>query len=152
MISKTRQLPELLLGLGIIFIGLIIAQEAFFMRPGPVYAKLGPAGVPSVVAGLLIICGALVALYPRQTSADDEAKAQLSGPASIVAGLLLQVFLLERIGFIPSATLLFFLTAHGFGSRNYFRDAAIAVALAGISFAVFRYGLGLRLPLGNWFT
>ncbi len=120
------------------------------MNAGPVYAKLGPAAFPAVVAGLLAICGGLIAFRPH--AADEGGKSELTGPFSIVMGLILQVFLLERVGFIPSAALLFFLTAHGFGSRRYFRDGVIALTLALIAFIVFRYGLGLKLPTGSWFT
>jgi len=50
--------------------------------------------------------------------------------------------------FVLAATLLFVLTARGFGSRAVLRDAAIGFVLALIAFLGFTLGLGLTLPAG----
>jgi putative tricarboxylic transport membrane protein len=65
-----------------------------------------------------------------------------------LAGILAEALLLERIGFVLAAGLLFALTARGFGSTAPLRDAAIGLALALIAHLGFTYGLGLTLPAG----
>jgi putative tricarboxylic transport membrane protein len=150
--SKTRNLPELLLGFGITALGLVIAFQAFAMKAGPAYAKVGPAAIPFLVAVLMIVCGGLIAWHSRDHVNEGAETVELGGPIAIVGGLFLQVILFERAGFLITASLLFFMTAYGFGSRRHVRDAIAAVTLAVISYIVFRYGLGLNLPAGSWFS
>jgi putative tricarboxylic transport membrane protein len=150
--SGIRNLPELLLGLGIIVIGVVIAFQAAGMKAGPAYAKVGPAVIPWLVAALMTACGALISWGARTSTNEDAETSELSGPAAIVAGLFLQVVLFERAGFVATASLLFFTTAYGFGSRRYLRDITAAIMLACIAYVVFRFGLGLKLPAGRWLS
>ena len=152
MIPRIRNIPELLLGFGIIVLGLVIAFQAFTMKAGPAYANVGPAAFPWLVAALMILCGGLLAWGAQASVNPDAETAELSGPVAIVGGLFLQVILFERVGFIITASLLFFLTAYGFGSAKYLRDGIAAITLAVLAYVVFRFGLGLSLPAGNWFT
>ena len=62
--------------------------------------------------------------------------------------LLLNLVLLERAGFVISASLLFWLVARAFHSRRPARDAATAVLLSVLVYFAFTRGLGLILPLG----
>ena len=66
----------------------------------------------------------------------------------VSAGLVIQMFLLETLGWIPATTLLFIAVARAFGSRRLLIDAALGVALTAASFVMFNYGLGLNLPGG----
>jgi putative tricarboxylic transport membrane protein len=149
---KIRNLPELLLGFGIMAIGFIIAFQAAGMKAGPAYAKIGPAAFPWLVAALMVGCGALISWEARTSTNADAETSELSGPAAIVGGLFLQVLLFERAGFVVTASLLFFMTAYGFGSRRYMRDIIAAVVLAVVAYVVFRFGLGLNLPAGRLFA
>lgn len=150
MTSYSRNWPELLLGLGIIALGLVIAREAMGINVSPIYAKVGPAAFLWFSAGLLGLCGALVAWHGH-ASAPVEGH-ELYGPAVIMAGILLSVFTLEPFGFIPAAAVLFLLTAHGLGSRSWLRDLLIGIVLSAVAYFVFSRGLGLRLPAGTLFT
>lgn len=150
MTSSSRNWPELLLGLGIIAVGLVIAWEAMGINVSPIYAKVGPAAFLWFAAGLLALCGALVAWH-GQASPPAEGH-ELYGPAVIMAGLLLSVFTLEPFGFIPTAAVLFLLTAHGLGSRHWLRDLLIGIVLSAVAYLLFSRGLGLRLPAGTLFT
>ena len=150
MTSSSRNWPELLLGLGIIALGLVIAREALGISVSPIYAKVGPAAFLWFAAGLLGLCGALVAWHGHASA--PAVGHELYGPAVIMAGLLLSVFTLEPLGFIPAAAVLFLLTAHGLGSRSWLRDLLIGVALSAVAYVLFSKGLGLRLPAGALFT
>ena len=55
----------------------------------------------------------------------------------------MQLLLLESLGWIVAATLLFVAATPAFGSRRLLLDAAIGVVLTGLAFVMFNYGLGL---------
>jgi putative tricarboxylic transport membrane protein len=67
----------------------------------------------------------------------------------VSAGLIAQMLLLEWVGWIVAATILFVLTARAFMSRRLVADAALGVGLAALTFVVFSYGLDLSLPAGT---
>jgi putative tricarboxylic transport membrane protein len=79
---------------------------------------------------------------------DASREADLRPLGWILASLALAVLLLERIGFPLTATVVFALTARGFGSRRLLRDALIGVVLATATFYIFARGLGVSLPGG----
>ena len=55
---------------------------------------------------------------------------------------------IRMLGWIPVATLSFAAVAWAFGSRQIHLGLAFGLALACATFALFNYGLGLRLPSG----
>jgi putative tricarboxylic transport membrane protein len=59
------------------------------------------------------------------------------------------MLLIERIGWVLAAAILFAAVARAFQSRRPLLDAAIGLALAGLAFVVFNWGLGLSLPTGS---
>jgi putative tricarboxylic transport membrane protein len=69
--------------------------------------------------------------------------------ALVSAGLLVQMLLLEGLGWIIATTLLFVAATLAFGSRRLLLDAGIGVVLTGLAFVVFNHGLGLTLPTGT---
>lgn len=145
-----RNLPELLTGLGIIVVGIIVAIEAATIKVGPLYAKVGPAAFLWFAAGLLAVCGGVVAY--RSLNNPPDTGNELTGPAIILAGLAASTFLMEPVGFMPTATLIFVLTARGMGSTAWKRDMLIGIVLSAVAFVVFGWGLGLRLPAGAIFN
>lgn len=151
MNQTQRNWPELLLGLGIIAVGGIIALEAATIKVGPLYSKVGPGAFLWLAAGLLVLCGAIVT-YRSTAIPDNTAVTELRGPITILSGLAASVVLLEPFGFIPTATLIFATTANGLGSRRIGRDLFIGVIMSALAFAVFKWGLGLRLPIGTLFS
>ena len=78
---------------------------------------------------------------------------ELDGIAVVLVsvGLIIQIFLLETLGWIPASTILFMVVARAFGSRRLVMDAVLGVALTGLSFGLFNYGLDLNLPVGSVF-
>lgn len=150
MSTAKRNIPELLTGLGIIAVAAVIAFEAATIKVGPLYAKVGPSAFLWFSSGLLALCGAIVA-YKSLTNPPDIGN-ELTGPAVILAGLAASVYLIEPLGFIPVATLIFVLTARGMGSSAWKRDLLIGVVLSAVAYVVFAWGLGLRLPIGELFT
>ncbi|MCP6135044.1 tripartite tricarboxylate transporter TctB family protein, partial [Klebsiella pneumoniae] len=68
--------------------------------------------------------------------------------ALVSAGLIVQLLLLEMVGWIPATTLLFVAVTRAFGSRRLLTDAVIGLVLTSLAFVIFNYGLGLDLPVG----
>jgi putative tricarboxylic transport membrane protein len=149
---------EALLGLGIAALGVFIAVETSAITVSPLYAKVGPQAIPYIVAGGLTVLGLLFAGAALRAAGraagpvTDEAAAQERTDwfalAVISAGLVAEMLLIKRAGFVIGAAVLFFCVAIGFGSRRYVRDAVIAIVLALIVYVGFTRGLNLQLPAG----
>ena len=69
--------------------------------------------------------------------------------ALVSGGLLLQMFLVESLGWIIATTLLFVAATLAFRERRVLISIAIGLALTCLTYWVFNYGLGLSLPIGT---
>lgn len=139
-------------GLGLIVLAAVIAVDAARMQVPPIYSAYGPQIFPYICALALVAC-ALFLLWQTATGkpdavAGDSETPEWRGIIAISAGLLAQVVLIERLGFVLSAALLFFAVAWGFGSRRPLRDAVAALILSLVTYLVFTRLLDLQLPPG----
>jgi putative tricarboxylic transport membrane protein len=147
--GRNLRIGEAVLGGGVLALGLFIAFET--MRgTGSTNAVVGPALFPYLISAGLVIVG--VSLL-REAFAGHIAHAggmelDWIAVALVSAGLIIQMFLLETLGWIPASALLFMAVARAFGSRRLVIDAVFGIALAAASFVMFNYGLGLNLPGG----
>jgi putative tricarboxylic transport membrane protein len=151
--NPTRRfaIADLLLGLGVAAIGVFIVVETRQITVAPMYAKVGPGVIPYLVGGGLILLGLLFAAGAtrRQAPAAPPAEASDWRPLAVISiGLLAQMLLVERAGFVIAAAVLFGCVAFGFGSRRYLRDGVIAILLAIAVYIGFTRGLNLPLPAG----
>ncbi len=162
--NPESRLPEILLGLGLIALGLFFAVETTEIKVAPIYAKVGPTVFPWIAAGALIVLGVLFAIQAWRRGQHSPSPGPIPGqgypatppaPASdwralavISAALLLQVALLRSAGFIVTATILFMAVTYAFGSRQYLRNLVVAVLLAVLVYIGFTRGLNLQLPPG----
>jgi putative tricarboxylic transport membrane protein len=162
--NPESRLPEILLGIGLVALGLFFAVETTAIRVAPIYAKVGPTLFPWIVAGALIALGILFALQAWRRGQRDLSPGPVPGQgypptppappsdwralAVISAALLLQVAFLRSLGFVITAAILFMAVTYAFGSRQYLRNAIIAILLAVIVYAGFTRGLRLQLPAG----
>ena len=123
--------------------------SAFPVSPG--YARVGPRVFPALVAAGLIAIGFWLAWEAWRSQAPSDAGEPPVDWAAFVwvlGGLLREAALLERIGFVLAAALLFVMAARGFGSRRLLLDAAIGLGVAVIAYIGFTRGLGLGIPAG----
>jgi putative tricarboxylic transport membrane protein len=72
----------------------------------------------------------------------------LIGLAWFACGAILNILLIEQIGFILASTILFICTARAFESRRIIRDALIGFSLALIAYVGFDQILGYRIGSG----
>jgi putative tricarboxylic transport membrane protein len=146
---------ELAFALGVVGLGLFFAFETTAIPVTPVYSRIGPRVFPIIVSagliliGLLLVRDALAGCHLQESGATEESReTNWLALTWMSLGLALNVVLMERAGFVLASSLLFWLTARGFGSRRPLRDAAIAILLCTVVYLGFTRGLDLPLPAG----
>lgn len=165
----SRATADIALGLGIAALGALILLQTGEIRVSPVYARVGPKDIPLVVGAILATLGLALAWQgwrPRPKLVIDPPKtmdapgSKLDTPgtggdrvdwmpmAMVAAGLVQQMLLIQFLGFVLTAAILFYCVAFGFESRRYLRDAIVAIAISLVTYVGFVYLLGLNLPAG----
>ncbi|AUG01537.1 tripartite tricarboxylate transporter TctB [Pseudomonas sp. 09C 129] len=149
-------LSQLAIGLGLIAISLVLVIGALRFPPEMGFVILGAHVYPSAVAAFLGAVGLLLSYQActggfRELAAHDDETAQALpggrlGVAWVTAGLVALAVLIDLIGFVLAAGLLFACSARGFGSRRPLRDLAIGIALTLPIYWLFNAGLGVALP------
>jgi putative tricarboxylic transport membrane protein len=126
----------------------VIAWDTVNLQIGAVYG-LGPKAMPMVVASGLAVLAvgnfilALRGEFPEREPADPTAILRiLGGLAALIAVIGFGG------GFIPATTLLFAMTAAGFGRRAFGADLAIGFVLSVVIYLLFAKLLTLSLPIG----
>ena len=130
---------ELVLSLAVLSSGIAVAIGTAGLSGAGGYARIGPNVAPAVIAGGLILLG-LWLLYeavfggwrnavPDSPEARGEHDFSPSAFIWVSIGLIAQMLLIHRAGFVLAQATLFTCVARGFGSRRYPRDFAIGLAL-----------------------
>jgi putative tricarboxylic transport membrane protein len=116
---------------------------------------LSSTGVyPLIVLGGVVVFGLAAGRSVRRSTRDDRTserplvERRLVSLGLIAIGIVIHVLLLERIGFVPAAAVLFWFTARAFDHHHPLRDATFAIALAIGSYLLFARVLQLQLPAG----
>ncbi|MCX2900457.1 tripartite tricarboxylate transporter TctB family protein [Pseudomonas mandelii] len=147
---------QLAIGIGLIALSAVLAYGAwqfppemgFVILPAYVYPYALAAFVGGV--GLLLCYQAVTGGFRELADHDGEsAKALPGGRAGVTwvtVGLVAVALLINVIGFVLAAALLFVCAARGFGSRRPVRDLAIGMALTLPIYWLFNAGLGVSLP------
>ena len=147
---------ELLLSVAVLASGTAIAIGTTQLSGAGGYARIGPNAAPAVVAGGLIVLG-LWLLYEALTGGwrslpdplEAEAHPFLFGAFIWVSiGLVAQMLLIQRAGFVLAQAALFACVARGFGSVRPARDLVIGLALGLAVFLFFVKFLNVNLPAG----
>lgn len=137
-----------LLGAGVLWIALDLPAQAG-------YAGIGPGALPRVVGAVLLILGIMLTWQAWRQGFDgvDEAAERALGFDRrgflwVSGGLIAYGLLVERASFIVASTLLFAMTARGFGSRRPLFDVVVGLVLAAAVYLMFSVGLKIQLPVG----
>ncbi|WP_052351641.1 tripartite tricarboxylate transporter TctB family protein [Deinococcus pimensis] len=148
---------DLALALAVVALGVFFLVETFSIDVNPGYARVGPRFFPLLVSFGLLGVGAWLTVGAlrgeraepaAEEDADPDAPINWRSVGWISLGVLAQVLLLDRAGFVVSSALLFWLGARGFHSDRPLRDLAVAVVLSVVVYVAFTRGLGLTLPPG----
>lgn len=137
----------LTIGLALIGLGALLLWDAAGIPDKAGYAGVGPADVPKLIGGALIVLGLLTGLSGRK--ATHRAPPQRFGAVLwILAGLALQILLLKPAGFSVASGLLFACTAAGFGQRRLYLTVPFGILFALAVYGLFDLVLNLNLPAG----
>ena len=137
--------------------GLVLWDAAGLVTPYSKSDPVGPKTVPSIVAGLLIVCAVMLAinvLRGGHGEAEGGEDVDLSHPADwktvlpLVGAFVANILLIDWAGWVISGTVLFWGSVLALGSRHYVRDGLISVAMSVLTFYGFYLGLGIALPAG----
>jgi putative tricarboxylic transport membrane protein len=117
-------------------------------------ARAWDAYAAFVLAGLVLFGAAAAVSVRRERRCSPQPGALAWRPLALIgAGTALHVLVVETLGFVIAAALLFWLAARAFDARRPVRDAAAALGVAAGSYTLFAYVLDLPLPagvLGAW--
>ena len=105
-----------------------------------------PAAVLTAFAVLMV--SFIVSVRRRQPSPAESKSSGWTAILLIVAGVVVELALMEYLGFVIASAVLFWLTARAFESRHPLRDAASAVAVSTGAYLLFARLLDLSLPTG----
>jgi putative tricarboxylic transport membrane protein len=136
----------------LVIVSAILLPESRISR-GPV----GPAAVPIVVGGLLVVVAGFLALDVYRGGRGEPEGGEdvdLTGHSDwrtvllLAAAFVSNALLIESLGWPFSCAILFWGSAFALGSRHHIREAGIALVLSFGSWYLFAFGLGVILPVG----
>jgi putative tricarboxylic transport membrane protein len=136
---------------------LVIVQALLLPESRIARGPVGPAAVPLVVGGLLVIVSGFLAvdvLRGGRGEPEGGEDIELGGGTDwrtvgmLAAAFVANALLIESLGWVFSGAILFWGSAFALGSRHYIRDLIIAFALSIGSWYLFALGLGIILPPG----
>jgi putative tricarboxylic transport membrane protein len=139
-------------------LGLLVIVSALTLPESRIArGPVGPAAVPLVVGGLLLVAAVWLAVdVARGGRGEPEGgeDIELGGRTDwrtvlmLAAAFLANAVLIEPLGWVFSGAILFWGAAFALGSRHYLRDAVIAFALSFGSWYLFQLALGITMPPG----
>lgn len=145
-------MPALLAAFSLfLLIGALLIPAAETEFPGPRFFPVLLGSVGLVLAALLAL-GVLRTPEPvpetGTSGRDHRTHSDFVALAWVAGGFLAFAVLLPWLGWILAGALVFWCTAHGFGSRRPLFDILIALFLSSLIYLIFGTGLGLNLPSG----
>lgn len=154
----------IVIGAVLLALGAGISIVTFGVTALPGQDSLGPRLFPVLIGGGLVILGVANAWsgwrQMRQGAPHEGAIIPVSDEEAVtepgdwptvlwvIASLVIGALGYKSVGFIPSAWVVFVLTARGFAGRWSLRDALVGLVVVLIAFFGFTKGLGLPLPAG----
>jgi putative tricarboxylic transport membrane protein len=142
---------DLAVAIGVVAIGVIAGWQASVIPANALYATIGPAVFAWAAAAMLVVMGLLLvkdALRGGWSSAEDFGEVDELGGVWMILGLVINLAIIDTMGFIVASTLLFICTARAFGSRQSARDAGIGFTLAVAAYIGFDRVLGYKIGSG----
>jgi len=149
------------IGFGVLAVSAVLAYGAVQIPGNAGYAGVGPNFLPWVITAALAICGA--GLLWQAFSGGYRPRELPSGGARgdwpplvwVVAGVVLNALLIERVGFIVACTLCFVCAVRGLrqsegaaggGLRRWALDVATGALIAAPAYWLFTLVLDINLP------
>ena len=128
--------------------GAVLLWNAFTIPDKGGYAGIGPAAMPKLVGGMLLLLALVTLLQGLRTRIADVPRQNPVPLFLIGGGLAAQIATLHVLGFTIATGLLFAATAAAFGKRNVLLTLPVGLVLAFAVYGVFDRLLQLNLPGG----
>jgi putative tricarboxylic transport membrane protein len=149
---------EIVLSVAVLALGIAVAVGTSRLSSAGGYSRIGPNAAPAIIAGGLILLG-LWLLYEAlsggwrgvsrgEAALRNEHAFHAGAFIWVTAGLLAQMLLIHRAGFVLAQAALFACVARGFGSKRMARDLGIGLVLGLGVFIFFVKFLNVSLPAG----
>ncbi|UFN48986.1 tripartite tricarboxylate transporter TctB family protein [Roseomonas sp. OT10] len=147
--------PDLAVGVAVLLMALLVVWQTLVIPASPTYAVVGPTVVPWLVAALLVgvgagLCGAAL----RGGWSKDLEEVREAPPTNwralglLAAGLIVQVALIEWLGFVIASTILYVFVCAAFGSRRPLVDLLIGIIVTVVAYLAFDRLLGVNIGAG----
>lgn len=133
---------------GLAIFGAILLFDAVSLRAAGGYSGVGPAAMPKLVGGVLIVLALFTAISGRNRPADMRPSQRLWPVAWLIAGLTAQIIMLQPLGFSIATTVLFACGAAAFGERRFHISVPGGFILTLAVYGIFDQLLRLNLPAG----
>ncbi len=153
-----RGRSELAVAAILAILAIVLWFDAATLPSGPTQVgPLGPRVMPVLVGMLLMICAVFLARDVWQgghgeiTESEDldlTIPSDWRTPSLLVLAMVTNMILIERLGWVISGAILFWLSSYALGSRRQLRDIGISLTLSTVTFYGFYVGLGIPLPAG----
>ena len=136
---------------------LVIVDAARIQHIANSNDPIGPKPVPIVLGVLLLVVAVLYAVDVARGGtgeAEEGEDVDVTSPIDwrtvllLIAAFVVNLVLIEPLGWVISGAVLFWGSAFALGSRNHIRNVFIAAALSLTTFYAFAIGLGVNLPAG----
>lgn len=137
--------------------GLVIVDASRLPHVATSNDPIGPKPVPILLGTLLLLVAVLYAADVARGGSGEAEDGEDVDPTSamdwrtvllLIGAFVLNLALIEPLGWVISGALLFWGSAYALGSRFHVRNLVIAAGLSLATFYAFAIGLGVNLPAG----
>ena len=146
---------DLGVGLFVVALGLLTLYAAWAIPDSPIYAQVGAKAVPYLVGGVLVLLGIALSVSASRGGWSGGLEEEMAAPPTnwralglLGAGLLVQIALIDWLGFVIAATIQYVLVCAAFGSRRPLRDLLIGIVVTLGAFLGFSRLLGVNIGAG----
>ncbi len=138
-------------GVGVVLLGLLIGWQTTQIPVSAIYATIGPRAFPWVIAAALAALGGLLVREGLRGGWEHEGDDEPFNRRAVLwlgLGLVLNVALIDMLGFSVAATLMFTGVARAFERARPARDLGIGFALSIGAYFGFDRLLGISIGAG----
>jgi putative tricarboxylic transport membrane protein len=151
--DRRQALATMVFGLVLLLLSIAVLVQAVRLDNGG--NAVGPATVPWVLGGSLLVVGALTIVRGRRDMGVWEASDHTTSQDWKRLGLLLSALVVFAVvvpflGYVVSATLLYGVTAVALGAPHRTQMFAVGFSVAAVVWLLFDVGIGISLPAGPW--
>jgi Tripartite tricarboxylate transporter TctB family len=149
MKTRLTENKDFLAGLLMVVIGTV----AFYMAmnyPFGSSLRMGPGYFPRVLAGILIAFGLWIGIRGLRKGEKVEGIWGWKALTCITVAFVAFGWLMDKIGFIPSLVVLFFVSAFAGFEFRFKEVVVLSIVMIAFAWGVFIYGLGLPYRLFWW--